>query len=593
MSNLKVKVKMLLLVLCVVILALLSITLSAYYMNAIQNAEIKDLETSIRSNYDSNIKQQVNCVISLLDQINSEYEAGKYSLDEAKELAATQVRALRYSDGGYFWIDQSDGVNVVLLGSDTEGTNRMEVVDSNGYQMVKEIITVGQQEDGGFVDYVFPKEGETEPSPKRSYSKYFEPFDWVVGTGNYTDYIDDVVNEAKMEAQKTFTGNLISLVLGILIFFVIIVVIVLRISGEIVKSLKLIVENIKHISNGDFTHKFPEKLLKQKDDFGMLANSVESMRGKMQVLIGEVKERALVLDDIVDGIKGSVNKLNDEITDVSATTQELAASSEETAASSEQIAIIAQEIDEAAKNIAVRAQEGAEQAIEIHGRAANIKKQTTEQKQYVTDVRTEIESSLNQALQQAKVVEEISTLAEGIMGITSQTNLLALNASIEAARAGEAGKGFAVVADEIRNLAEQSKTMVTHIQDVTGNVMIAVKDLAGDATKLLDFVSQDIVKSFDDFEKMADSYNEDANTLNAMVTDLSATSEELLASIDSVQNSISEVSLASTECAQGTTNIAQKIVVVSENSGNVLGNTDEAEKVADELAEKTSIFVVD
>lgn len=593
MRNLKVKIKMLLLVLCVVILALLSIALSAYYMSEIQNEQIKELEKSIRTSYDNNIKQQVNCVISLLDQINSEYEAGKYSLDEAKELAANQVRALRYSDGGYFWIDQSDGVNVVLLGSETEGTNRMETVDADGYQMVKEIIAVGQQEDGGFVDYVFPKEGETEPSPKRSYSKYFEPFDWVVGTGNYTDYIDDAVNEARATAHKTFSWNLFRLVVGILIVFVVIVIIALRISGGIVKSMEHIVENIKHISGGDFTNKFPEKILEQKDDFGILANSVESMRDKMQTLIGEVKERALVLDDIVEGIKGSVNTLNDEITDVSATTQELAASSEETAASSEQIAIIAKEIDEAARNIAVRAQEGAEQAIEIHGRATDIKKQTTEQKQYVTDVRTEIESSLNQALQQAKVVEEISALAEGIMGITSQTNLLALNASIEAARAGEAGKGFAVVADEIRNLAEQSKTMVTHIQDVTGNVMIAVKDLAKDATKLLDFVSQDIVKSFDDFENMADSYNEDANTLNAMVTDLSATSEQLLASIDSVQNSISEVSVASTECAEGTTNIAQKIVVVSANSGNVLENTNEAEKVADELAEKTSVFVVD
>ncbi len=593
MRNLKVKIKMLLLVLCVVILALLSIALSAYYMSEIQNEQIKELEKSIRTSYDNNIKQQVNCVISLLDQINSEYEAGKYSLDEAKELAANQVRALRYSDGGYFWIDQSDGVNVVLLGSETEGTNRMETVDADGYQMVKEIIAVGQQEDGGFVDYVFPKEGETEPSPKRSYSKYFEPFDWVVGTGNYTDYIDDAVNEARATAHKTFSWNLFRLVVGILIVFAVIVIIALRISGGIVKSMEHIVENIKHISGGDFTNKFPEKILEQKDDFGILANSVESMRDKMQTLIGEVKERALVLDDIVEGIKGSVNTLNDEITDVSATTQELAASSEETAASSEQIAIIAKEIDEAARNIAVRAQEGAEQAIEIHGRATDIKKQTTEQKQYVTDVRTEIESSLNQALQQAKVVEEISALAEGIMGITSQTNLLALNASIEAARAGEAGKGFAVVADEIRNLAEQSKTMVTHIQDVTGNVMIAVKDLAKDATKLLDFVSQDIVKSFDDFENMADSYNEDANTLNAMVTDLSATSEQLLASIDSVQNSISEVSVASTECAEGTTNIAQKIVVVSANSGNVLENTNEAEKVADELAEKTSVFVVD
>lgn len=593
MRNLKVKIKMLLLVLCVVILALLSIALSAYYMSEIQNEQIKELEKSIRTSYDNNIKQQVNCVISLLDQINSEYEAGKYSLDEAKELAANQVRALRYSDGGYFWIDQSDGVNVVLLGSETEGTNRMETVDADGYQMVKEIIAVGQQEDGGFVDYVFPKEGETEPSPKRSYSKYFEPFDWVVGTGNYTDYIDDAVNEARATAHKTFSWNLFRLVVGILIVFAVIVIIALRISGGIVKSMEHIVENIKHISGGDFTNKFPEKILEQKDDFGILANSVESMRDKMQTLIGEVKERALALDDIVEGIKGSVNTLNDEITDVSATTQELAASSEETAASSEQIAIIAKEIDEAARNIAVRAQEGAEQAIEIHGRATDIKKQTTEQKQYVTDVRTEIESSLNQALQQAKVVEEISALAEGIMGITSQTNLLALNASIEAARAGEAGKGFAVVADEIRNLAEQSKTMVTHIQDVTGNVMIAVKDLAKDATKLLDFVSQDIVKSFDDFENMADSYNEDANTLNAMVTDLSATSEQLLASIDSVQNSISEVSLASTECAEGTTNIAQKIVLVSANSGNVLENTNEAEKVADELAEKTSVFVVD
>lgn len=27
---------------------------------------------------------------------------------------------MRYGETGYFWIDQSDGTNVVLLGSDTE-----------------------------------------------------------------------------------------------------------------------------------------------------------------------------------------------------------------------------------------------------------------------------------------------------------------------------------------------------------------------------------------------------------------------------------------------------------------------------------------
>ena len=47
---------------------------------------------------------------------------------------------MRYSDSGYFWVDQSDGTNVVLLGSDTEGTNRMNTKDSKGFTMVKQMI---------------------------------------------------------------------------------------------------------------------------------------------------------------------------------------------------------------------------------------------------------------------------------------------------------------------------------------------------------------------------------------------------------------------------------------------------------------------
>ena len=72
-------------------------------------------------------------------------------------------------------------------------------------------------------------------------------------------------------------------------------------------------------------------------------------------------------------------------------------------------------------------------------------------------MRTEIESRLQEALEQAKVVAQIRVLSQSIMKITTQTNLLALNASIEAARAGESGKGFAVVADEIRNLGGSVK----------------------------------------------------------------------------------------------------------------------------------------
>lgn len=50
------------------------------------------MEASTRQSYDQNIKEQVGAVISLLTEINQEYEDGTYTLDEAKKVAADEVR---------------------------------------------------------------------------------------------------------------------------------------------------------------------------------------------------------------------------------------------------------------------------------------------------------------------------------------------------------------------------------------------------------------------------------------------------------------------------------------------------------------------
>ena len=41
----------------------------------------------------------------------------------------------------------------------------MDAVDTNGFAYMQAIISAGRQENGGFTDYVFPREGETEPYP--------------------------------------------------------------------------------------------------------------------------------------------------------------------------------------------------------------------------------------------------------------------------------------------------------------------------------------------------------------------------------------------------------------------------------------------
>lgn len=592
MNNIKVRTKLVIVMVIALIALALCAVISNTSLSGLGNNALDIIENDMRSSYDEQIKAQVDNVISLCQSIYNRYEKGEYTLDEAEKLAVDQIRDLRYGNNGYFWVDTYDGTNVVLFGNDTEGTNRMDAVDTNGFAYMQAIISAGRQENGGFTDYVFPREGETEPSPKRAYSKAFEPFGWVLGTGNYTDDIDEDVLGVKNEFSS-YESNSRMAIIGIAVVMEVILILVLTlITVSIVKPLKKSLTHIDEIAQGDFSKEFEQDLLKRKDDFGQLADSLEKMRSEMKELIGEVKSEALEITGMVQEIDTSIRALDDQIENVSATTEELAAGMEETAASSEEINAMSHEIESAAKSIAERSQDGANEADEIRERAVKIKKDTDENDRRTRSIHEEINESLTKALEDIKVVDQINVLAKSIMDITGQTNLLALNASIEAARAGEAGKGFAVVADEIRVLAEQSKAAVAHIQEVTGNVTAAVENLANDAERLLEFVGNDVVESLGGFAEMANSYNSDAANVDSLVTDFSASSEQLLASINGVMDAISDVSKTATEGATGTTDIAEKVGNVVQEAEAIKQKAETTYHSAEKLQKNVERFIV-
>ena len=289
MNNIKVRTKLVIVMVIALIALALCAVISNTSLSGLGNNALDIIENDMRSSYDEQIKAQVDNVISLCQSIYNRYEKGEYTLDEAKKLAADQIRDLRYGNNGYFWVDTYDGTNVVLLGNDTEGTNRMDAVDTNGFAYMQAIINAGKQEDGGFTDYVFPREGETESSPKRAYSKAFEPFGWVLGTGNYTDDIDDDVLDVKNEFSS-YESNSRMAIIGIAVVMEVILISVLTlITISIVKPLKKSLAHIEEIAQGDFSKEFEQDLLKRKDD-------IEYSRAK------EV-DLSRILDNPYEGVK--------------------------------------------------------------------------------------------------------------------------------------------------------------------------------------------------------------------------------------------------------------------------------------------------
>lgn len=139
-----------------------------------------------------------------------------------------------------------------------------------------------------------------------------------------------------------------------------------------------------------------------------------------------------------------------------------------------------------------------------------------EKSKVIVENNEEVIAAINEFVENIKKVKKTIS---GIEEVSDQTNLLSLNAGIESARAGEKGKGFAIVASEIRNLSEQTNTMLDDINKVVlkleGNterakkVIYSVVDAVNEENKTID----EAIVDFNDMDKYISVLNENISSI--------------------------------------------------------------------------------
>ncbi|MBQ7476189.1 MAG: cache domain-containing protein [Selenomonadaceae bacterium] len=453
--------------------------------NMINEAEeqVQEIRELLVSDVERELKNQTKTAISLIQDVYNRQKAGKLTEAQAREEAAELVRNLRYEgDAGYFWIDTYEGVNVVLLGrTETEGKSRINLTDPTGKQFIREMIENGRKSEGGFTDLMFAKPNQTEPLPKRNFTMAFEPYQWVIGTGVWIDYIDEKVAVAEARSNEMLKSVMFQTLIMILILEAVITFAAMALSERLIAPIKRLTDVLGTLSTGDFrinkgNADEQEKDTSRTDELGVMARAVVTLRENISKMMRQVITSAEQVASASEQLTASadqstiaINQVADSIVTVASACTEQFSEVESASAQADTLQRNMDSVSKTLKNSAQRIHETTK-AAEAGGKSVE---NAVEQMQRIE---SSVSASAKVIAQLGEESDKIGKIVDAISEIAEQTNLLALNAAIEAARAGEHGKGFAVVADEVRKLAEQSQDSAREISELIGSIQAKAQD---------------------------------------------------------------------------------------------------------------------
>ena len=435
---------------------------------------------------------QVQSAVSIVKALAAEVQKGTLTEAEAQSRAKATLRSIRYGKNDYIFVYKPDGENIVLgPRPDWEGKNLSNEKDANGLLFVRELVTAGLRDGGGFSEYMFARAGSTIPVAKLGYTLKADPWNWIVGTGVYVDDLDEMFY-ASVKTALLWAAGLIALLC----------MIALLIARGLVRPLQAITKVMTELATGNLAVLVPGA--ERRDELGEMARAVEVFKvnaAARQRLEAEQKEqegrlaaqRKADTERLANEFERSVGSIIETVSSAATALESSAKSLTATADRSQGLAtVVANASGDASNNV----QSVAASTEEMSSSVNEISRQVQQSAAIASEAVEQARRTNQRVGELSQAAARIGDVVELINTIAGQTNLLALNATIEAARAGDAGRGFAVVASEVKALAEQTARatgeigqQIAGIQSATQESVGAIKEISGTIERLSEISS--------------------------------------------------------------------------------------------------------
>ena len=222
------------------------------------------------------VRAQVEMALGVIAQYGRMAETGELDEPTAKAAALQAMRGMHSADKvDYFFVLNHEPR--MLMHPTLEGQLLHEVLDANGKAIFPAFVEEALA-GGGFVDYAWPRPGNTQAAPKTAYAAQYAPWEWVIATGVYLD--DTQAQALQFTGVMTLAGGLLVLV-NLMAGW--------TIGGSVLNAANRALAAVRGVSNGDLHVRMGEH---GRDEMGQMLDSIEQMQQRLRGVIEAQREMA-------------------------------------------------------------------------------------------------------------------------------------------------------------------------------------------------------------------------------------------------------------------------------------------------------------
>jgi len=144
-----------------------------------------------------NLKNRVNEAYNLVNYIYEKYK-NKESKEQIINRIKDSLRAIRFNDNrGYFYINGFDGVNILHpINPEFENKSLLNLKDDLGNFILRDVLKNAKNSKESYTTLYWNKPEDLKNQYKKiTFNKVFEPYNFVIGTGEYLNDFENITKE--------------------------------------------------------------------------------------------------------------------------------------------------------------------------------------------------------------------------------------------------------------------------------------------------------------------------------------------------------------------------------------------------------------